>query len=97
LASARRLVTLTTTTSESRPSRIVLTPSIISVSTYTLTLYPQYRAGADQQVPLAAPSGSKGSFAGRAPRSSSSGGIVSWFLFLLKVSIQTRDLQKNGS
>lgn len=70
---------------------------IISVQTFSATLYPQYRATAHQagQVPLGIPDDKRAGPRGQAARdnarkrqdgSSSGGGIVGWFLFLLKVS-----------
>ncbi|RSH87777.1 uncharacterized protein EHS24_000293 [Apiotrichum porosum] len=68
---------------------------IISVQTFSATLYPQYRATAHQagQVPLGIPDDKRAGPRGQAARdnarkrqdgSSSGGGIVGWFLFLLK-------------
>jgi hypothetical protein len=60
--------------------------SIISIQTYTLTLHPQYRsANQAGQAAMIAPD-PKASVKGRNPKSGSGGGVVSWFLFLLKVS-----------
>jgi len=64
---------------------VTKTRSIISVQTYTVTLHPQYRASNDQQAAMAAPGVGQATAQGRAPKSSSSGGVVSWFLFLLKM------------
>lgn len=72
----------------SSPHLAVLTPtSIVSVQTYTVTLHPQYRATNKEQAAMIPPGQeSNVSAGGRSPQSaSSSGGVVSWFLFLLKM------------
>lgn len=74
---------------------------IVSVQTYSATLYPQYRAqgvysaASDyMQKPLNVPNDKKAGARGQAARDNarkrqsggSGGGVVGWFLFLLKVS-----------